>query len=62
MKIIIMADRSSGNDRVGNMWTDTYIFDKKATLEDVLNTVEPNLAFNDTICTNIRIQLAQEVT
>lgn len=60
MKIIVMADRSAGNDTVGEMWTDAYIFEKTATLEEVIKKVEPNVDFVDSIRTNITLQIARE--
>ena len=36
MKICAMVDRSAGNESVGEMWTETAVFDESATLADVL--------------------------
>ena len=38
-EVIILVDRSAGNDSVGDMWTETHIFDKTDTLETVINKV-----------------------
>jgi hypothetical protein len=36
MKICAMVDRSAGNESVGEMWTETAVFDESATIADVL--------------------------
>lgn len=36
MKICAMVDRSTGNESVGEMWTETAVFDESAMLLDVL--------------------------
>ena len=36
MKICAMVDRSAGNESVGEMWTETALFDEGATIADVL--------------------------
>lgn len=35
MKVCAMVDRSAGNESVGEMWTETAIFDESATITDV---------------------------
>lgn len=36
MQMVIIVDRSNGNESVGDMWKDTYIFDSSATLAEVI--------------------------
>jgi len=35
-KVVIIAEKSCGNESVGSMWFDTKIFESTATLYDVL--------------------------
>ena len=35
MKICAMVDRSAGNESVGEMWTETAVFDESATITDI---------------------------
>ena len=36
MKVCAMIDRSAGNESVGDMWTETAVFEDTATLKDVI--------------------------
>ena len=57
MKVVVMVDRSNGNDSVGDMWTDTYIFNGDITLEQVFEKISVNYRHNKTIKNNIRLQV-----
>lgn len=35
MQFVVMLDRSAGNESVGEMWTETKVFNASATLADV---------------------------
>ena len=37
---VVIRDMSAGNESVGDMWQETKIFDKEATLEEVMNWAE----------------------
>ena len=36
MDIVIIQDRSAGNETVGEMWQETKIFNEQATLKEVI--------------------------
>ena len=65
MKICAMVDRSAGNESVGEMWTETAVFDDQATLDDVLRWAEiivepsPHTDYNDIRC-NVKLAILQE--
>jgi hypothetical protein len=40
MKIIVRYDDSAGNDSVGNMWSETAIFDDTKTIKDIYEWLE----------------------
>ena len=63
MKVIIMKDCSAGNDSVGEMWTETYLFSETATLRQVLDKVGDtyNIKKGMTLASNIRLNIAEEV-
>lgn len=68
MKVCAMVDRSAGNESVGNMWTETAVFDDDTTLLQVLEWAEvvryaylPNdtkVYFNYSV--NVRLAILQE--
>lgn len=63
MKIVAMIDRSAGNDSVGEMWTETKIFDSTATLDSVYEWVSRRISMCldvSKITTNIKLSIAQE--
>lgn len=62
MKIIIMVDKAAGNDTVGNVWTETHIFEPSVSLRDVLTKLnyETNLDDGYQIKETVRIQIAKE--
>jgi hypothetical protein len=35
--VVVIAEQSNGNDCVGNMWLETKIFNKEATLAEVVD-------------------------
>ena len=35
--VVVIAEQSNGNDCVGNMWLETKIFNKEATLGEVVD-------------------------
>jgi hypothetical protein len=39
MKITVMVNKSAGNSEVGDMWTETFIFDESATLKNVFDNI-----------------------
>ena len=39
MKFVIIKDMSAGNESVGEMWQETYVFEETATLKDVYDAV-----------------------
>ena len=62
MKIVVLVDKSAGNESVGEMWIETFIFEGTATLQEVVNKIEPdNDILKHTHIGNVRIQLGQEV-
>ena len=40
MKIIATEKMSAGNDTVGDMWHETWIFDETATLKEVMSLIK----------------------
>lgn len=56
-----MIDRSAGNDSVGNMWTDTYLYDPKTPIGQIF---EDHFKFSykngETVGQTIRIQIGEE--
>ena len=64
MKIIVMIDKANGNESVGTMWTETFLFEETATLKDVLNAIAEPLPFKQeptVIKNNVRLQISREV-
>lgn len=66
MDFVVMLDRSAGNAEVGEMWTETKVFPRTATLEDVHMWVKERGGaekFTEDelprICSNVRISTAQ---
>lgn len=39
---VIIVDHAEGNERVGEMWHETRIFDGDATLDEVMNWANPH--------------------
>lgn len=62
MKIVIMVDKSAGNDTVGSMWTETHIFDPSVSLRDVLEKLKygNNLDIGYQIKETVKIQIAED--
>ena len=57
--IVIMVDKSAGNEAVGHMWTETHIYDETITIREILN----DLGYNDlehNIRETIRIQIGEQ--
>ena len=63
MKIVIMIDKSAGNESVGNMWTETLLFESDTTLGEIITAINPNIKDNgkDHFFDTVRLQIAQEV-
>ncbi len=38
-QFVVMQERSNGNESVGDMWVDTYVFLPTATLEEVWKAI-----------------------
>ena len=64
MKMVIMVDKSNGNESVGDMWTETHIFDSSATLKEVYDTITPDYQRFESghieFMKNVRIQIGRE--
>jgi hypothetical protein len=62
MKVIAMVDRSNGNETVGDMWTETKIFDSSDTLDSVYEWVAKKvlICHMNNVKTNIKLSIAQE--
>ena len=62
-KIVAMIDRSAGNDRVGDMWTETKVFSIHETLNVVYiwATGIPDPTVEDVahVRANIKLSIAQ---
>ena len=54
MKICAMVDRSAGNESVGEMWTETAVFDESATIADVFAWARADYRVN------VRLAVLQE--
>jgi hypothetical protein len=61
MNVVVMVDRSAGNNMVGDMWTNTYIFKGDTKLREVFEALHLNYGDNLTIHKNIRINIGQEM-
>ncbi len=61
MKIIAMVNRSSGNETVGDMWTETRIFEESQTLLEVYDWVEKitNSLGKENIICNVKLSIAK---
>jgi hypothetical protein len=61
MKIIVMIDEANGNETIGHMWTETYIYDGKTPIEKIF---EDHFTYrtDKSICVNrtIRLQVGEE--
>ena len=63
MKVIAMVDRSAGNESVGEMWTETKIFDITEPIENIYAWLTKRLGMNNNvekITANIKLSIAQE--
>ena len=60
MKIVVMVDKSNGNDTVGDMWTETHVFDARTTLEAVIEQIDMWTETNIRRLGNVRLQIANE--
>lgn len=63
---VVMVDKSAGNAEVGEMWTETYVFPKEATLFEVVQKIDPHSCKDfdgnpimPTNLGNVRIQVAK---
>jgi len=63
-KIVIMVDRSAGNETVGEMWTETFIFDESKTLTEVIEKIDATHKSLDgkrsNFLHNVRLQIGKE--
>ena len=39
-KFVVIVEKSAGNESVGQMWKETYIFDENATLKEIALKVD----------------------
>ena len=68
MKVCAMVDRSAGNESVGNMWTETAVFDDDTPLLKVLEWAEAvryGYLTHELYCNyqvNVRLAILQEPT
>ena len=69
MKIVIMADKSAGNESIGEMWTETHIVDDSTTLKEVVDLLSEKtrsgrvIEYNGierSFLKNVRIQIGRE--
>lgn len=60
MKICAMVDRSAGNESVGEMWTETAVFDESATLADVLKWAKATDSAWPNYRVNVKLAVLQE--
>jgi len=60
MKICAMVDRSAGNESVGEMWTETAVFDDQATLADVFAWTRDTSSAWPNYRVNVRLAVLQE--
>lgn len=42
MRYVILIDMSAGNETVGEMWQESYIFDGSKTLNEVMDEILPS--------------------
>ena len=57
--IVILVDKAAGNDSVGNIWTETHIYDETITIREILD----DLGYDDlehNIRETIRIQIGEQ--
>lgn len=62
MKIVALVDRSAGNETVGEMWTETAVFDSGDSIQSVYDWVASRLSLatpSDTII-NIKLSVLQD--
>ena len=64
MQYVIMLDRATGNESVGEAWTETKIFHATATLAEVEEWIRSRIYPNSTegpqlIVHNVRLSTAQ---
>lgn len=43
MKFVVTVNKSAGNDSVGEMWTETHVFNSTTTLAGVLAALDSDL-------------------
>ena len=60
--VVIMVDQAAGNDSIGNMWTETYLFNEETTLKEVLDKLgyKYELSKGLNIKQNIKLQVVEE--
>lgn len=63
MKVVAMIERSAGNESVGEMWTETKVFDAEQTIAQIYQWVveqTSNTGRPESIRMNIKLSVAQE--
>jgi len=62
MNIVVMEDKSAGNDSVGSMWTETSIFKSTDTLEYVFKALGHvyEIEHGKAVNANIRLQIGEQ--
>jgi len=51
MKVVVILERSGGNEQVGDMWLETKVFDATDSLESVLQWAKDKRVSGKTILT-----------
>ncbi len=61
MNIVVMEDKSAGNDSVGSMWTNTYVFKETDTLGMVFRSLGHvyEIENGESVNANIRLQIGE---
>ena len=63
MKVVAMIDRSAGNESVGEMWTETKIFDSTDTIDSLYAWITPKVVpygKPKDVRSNIKLSVAQD--
>ena len=62
MKVVAMINRSAGNESVGDMWTETKVFDSEEPIINIYKWLGPKVnreGMLDEITTNIKLSVSQ---
>jgi hypothetical protein len=63
MRIVAMIERSAGNEFVGEMWTETKVFNIEEPIENIYKWVASRVngeSSPERINTNVKLSIAQE--